>query len=106
MNARIITIDAAALRRQVWELVESGEVPPLSKADCPHPPIVDAAGDICDGMHRVAGMIAAGETAISCVTCDDIDLLGDAADAENPVRQAEALARIYEAAHHNQEHNQ
>jgi hypothetical protein len=97
MNARIITIDAAALRRQVWELVESGEVPPLSQADCPHPPIVDAAGDICDGMHRVAGMIAAGETAIACVTCDDTNLLGEIADAEHPAQQANAIRKIYDA---------
>jgi hypothetical protein len=97
MNARVITIDADVLRRQVWELIESGDVPPLRQADCQHPPITDAAGGICDGMHRVAGMIAAGETAIACVTCDDLFLLGEIADAEHPEKQADAIRRIYAA---------
>ncbi len=97
MNARIITIDADVLRRKVWELIESGEVPPLSQADCQHPPIVDADGDICDGMHRVAGMIAAGETEIDCVTCDDSNLLGEIANAEHPAKQAAAIRTLYAA---------
>ena len=97
MNARTIAIASAVLRRQVWELIQSGEVPPLSQADCDWPPVVDRAGNICDGMHRVAGMIAAGETTIDCVTCDDDSLLGDAANAENPEKQAAAIRSIYAA---------
>jgi hypothetical protein len=51
--------------------------------------------DIIDGYHRLAGMLAAGETVLPVVICDDPKLCGIAANAEDAESQAEALATIY-----------
>jgi hypothetical protein len=59
--------------------------------------MIDDSGrvDIIDGYHRLAGMIAAGETVLPVVDCDDAELCGIAANAEDAEAQAEALATIY-----------
>jgi hypothetical protein len=59
--------------------------------------MIDDSGkvDIIDGYHRLAGMIAAGETVLPVVKCDDAKLCGIAAIAEDSESQAEALATIY-----------
>ncbi len=76
------------------------ETAPLSQADCPAMPIVEIVhgrAEIADGYHRIAGMIAAGERIIDCLTCDDDAVLGAAANAEQPDAQGIALAAIYAA---------
>ena len=99
-----MTVPAATLAAEVADTDSA----PLAQRDCPALPIVAVSPsgkiEIIDGFHRIAGMIAAGETDIVCLTCDDLDVLGDAANAENPKKQAAALSAIYKA--HNQEHNQ
>jgi hypothetical protein len=59
--------------------------------------MIDDSGkvDIIDGYHRLAGMIAAGETTLPVVVCDNPKLCGIAANAEDTEAQAEALATIY-----------
>jgi hypothetical protein len=59
--------------------------------------MIDDSGkvDIIDGYHRIAGMIAAGETVLPVVVCDDAKLCGIAANAEDTEAQAEALVKIY-----------
>jgi hypothetical protein len=59
--------------------------------------MIDDSGkvDIIDEYHRLAGMIAAGETVLPVVNCDDAKLCGIAANAEDTEAQAEALATIY-----------
>jgi len=98
MRATIINVDATSLVDQVADCCD---VPTLSQADCPAMPVVEMRPsgrvEIVDGYHRIAGMIAAGETAITCVTCDDADLLGDIGNAEDPERQAQALNELYSA---------
>ena len=97
MNATRIRVDAKLLAGKVFDV----ESKPLAAADCKVLPIVflDDEGkfDLIDGYHRVAGMIAAGETSIPCVLCDDAKLCGIAADAEDLEAQEEALATIYAA---------
>ena len=96
-NATKIQVDAKLLAGKVFDV----ESRPLAAADCKVLPVVflDDEGkfDLIDGYHRVAGMIAAGETSIPCVLCDDAKLCGIAADAEDLESQAEALATIYSA---------
>lgn len=98
MKVTRITIEASKFVNQVADTQSA----PLCQRDCKSLPIVEILPggrvDIIDGFHRIAGMIAAGETMIACLTCDDSDILGDAADAENTTRQAAALAAIYSAA--------
>ena len=97
MNASKIKVDAKLLAGKVFGV----ESRPLAAADCKVLPVVflDAEGryDLIDGYHRVAGMIAAGEMSIPCVLCDDAELCGIAANAEDLESQAEALATIYAA---------
>lgn len=97
MDATRIRVDAKLLAGKVFDV----ESKPLAAADCKVLPVVflDAEGkfDLIDGYHRVAGMIAAGETSIPCVMCDDAKLCGIAANAEDPEAQADALATIYAA---------
>jgi hypothetical protein len=93
--ARRTTITAASVAGRVHDV----ESRPLRASDCRVLPVVmiDGSGkvDIIDGYHRLAGMIAAGETILPVVDCDDAKLCGIAANAENPESQAEALAAIY-----------
>lgn len=97
MNATKIQVDAKLLAGKVFGV----ESRPLAAIDCQVLPVVfrDDEGnlDLIDGYHRIAGMIAAGETSIPCVMCDDARLCGIAANAENPQAQEEALAAIYSA---------
>ena len=96
MTSTVIQIDAARLMSQVADV----DAPSLDPADCRHMPIVEIIGhrvDIIDGYHRIAGMIRAGATVISCVTCDDADVLSDAANPEDSTTQAAAIAAIYAA---------
>ena len=97
MNAVKIRVDAKLLAGKVLDV----ESRPLAAADCKVLPVVflgeNGKYDLIDGYHRVAGMIAAGETSIPCVLCDDARLCGIAADPESPEDQAEALAAIYAA---------
>ena len=97
MIAMKTRVDAKLLAGKVFDV----ESKPLAAADCKVLPVVflDDEGkfDLIDGYHRVAGMIAAGETSIPCVLCDDARLCGIAADAEDLESQAEALATIYAA---------
>ena len=98
MKVTKVTIAATMLANQVSDTA----APALSLADCHRLPIVEISPsgrvDIIDGYHRVAGMIAAGETTIDCLTCDDDGVLGDAANAEHLDLQAAALDAIYSAA--------
>lgn len=97
MNAIKIKVDAKLLANKVYDV----ESRPLAAADCKVLPVVflgdDGKYDLIDGYHRVAGMIASGETSIPCVLCDDAKLCGIAADAGDLESQAEALAAIYAA---------
>ena len=89
------TITAASVAGRVHDVESS----PLRAIDCKVLPVVmiDDSGkvDIIDGYHRIAGMIAAGETTLPVVVCDDAKLCGIAANAEDAESQAEALATIY-----------
>jgi len=89
------TITAASVAGRVHDV----ESVPLRASDCQVLPVVmiDDSGkvDIIDGYHRLAGMIAAGETTLPVVVCDDAKLCGIAANAEDAESQAEALATIY-----------
>jgi len=61
MKTTRLTIDASKLRNQVSDLL--GYVQPLHASEIRFPPIVDVCGDrveICDGYHRIAGLIAGG----------------------------------------------
>jgi len=93
--ARRTTITAASVAGRVHDV----ESKPLRASDCKVLPVVmiDESGkvDIIDGYHRLAGMIAAGETVLPVVNCDDAKLCGIAANAEDTEAQAEALATIY-----------
>jgi hypothetical protein len=93
--ARRTTITAASVAGRVYDV----ESRPLRASDCKVLPVVtiDDSGkvDIIDGYHRLAGMIAAGETVLPVVDCDDAKLCGIAANAEDAESQAEALAMIY-----------
>lgn len=95
MTVTRLTIDASRFASAVSGVT----APALAQSDCRRAPIVEllAGGcvEIVDGYHRIAGMIAAGETAIDCLTCDDSDLIADAGNPERPARQAAALDRIY-----------
>jgi hypothetical protein len=97
MRVTRLTISSDRLRYMVADVT----APPLAQADCRRAPIVKVldGGDveIVDGYHRIAGMIAAGETAIDCITCDNTDLIALAADPGRPERQRRALAAIYRA---------
>jgi hypothetical protein len=89
------TITAASVAGRVHDVESS----PLLASDCKVLPVVmiDDSGrvDIIDGYHRLAGMIAAGETVLPVVVCGDAKLCGIAANAEDTEAQAEALATIY-----------
>lgn len=98
MIATKTKIDASKMANQV----SGTQAIALCQFDCPMPPVVEIMPsgqvEIIDGFHRIAGMIAAGETQIDCITCDDDDVLAAAANAERPDEQDEALAAIYGAA--------
>lgn len=98
MTVTRVTINAAKL----LEIVADTMAPELSQAECEFRPIIEVLPsgriEIVDGYHRIAGMIAAGETEIECLTCDDDDLIGDAANAEDTDAQSAALRAIYAAA--------
>ena len=89
------TITAASVAGRVHDVGSS----PLRAIDCKVLPVVmitdSGKVDIIDGYHRLAGMIAAGETTLPVVVCDDAKLCGIAANAEDAESQAEALATIY-----------
>lgn len=96
MKSTVIQISAEAVRGQVADT----SAPALDPADCKCLPIVEIIGsrvDIIDGFHRIAGMLAFGATLVNAVTCDDADVLADAANAENPVKQHAAIDAIYAA---------
>ena len=96
MQVARLTISADRLRNIVADVIAS----PLAQCDCRRAPIVELCGDrveIVDGYHRIAGMIAAGETQIGCITCSNTDLVALAADPGRPERQRRALAAIYRA---------
>lgn len=71
----------------------------LAQSDCKAMPIVEILPsgriEIVDGYHRIAGMLMAGETSISCVVCDDEQLVCDAANNEDKEAQSAAIAAIY-----------
>ena len=89
------TITAASVAGRVHDVESS----PLRAIDCKVLPVVmitdSGKVDIIDGYHRLAGMIAAGETILPVAVCDDAKLCGIAANAEDAEAQAEALATIY-----------
>lgn len=96
MKSTRLTIDAARFAAAVSDLI--GSVQAISSVHSL--PVVEICGDrieIIDGYHRIAGLIAGGAETIECVTCDCEDTLGDAANAERPGVQREALRRIYAA---------
>jgi hypothetical protein len=96
MKSTVIQINADSVRNQIADT----SAPALDPADCQHLPIVDMTGgrvEIIDGYHRIAGMLAYGATTISVVTCDDKDVLADAANAEQPEKQQAAVSAIYAA---------
>jgi hypothetical protein len=97
MRVTRLTISADRLRHIVADVTSS----PLAQSDCRRAPIVEVLDggsvEIVDGYHRIAGMIAAGETHIDCITCDNTDLIALAADPGRPERQRRALAAIYRA---------
>jgi len=98
MHATRLTIDASRLRNQVSDLL--GYVHPLDASDVRHLPIVDICGDrveICDGYHRIAGLIAGGAETIDCVTCDVPRWLSYAADNGQQTMHRFAIQRIYAA---------
>ena len=94
-----MTIKTIITAASVMGRVHDVESSPLLASDCKDLPIVmiDDSGkvDIIDGYHRLAGMIAAGEIDLPVVVCDDAELCGIAANAEDSGSQAEALATIY-----------
>ena len=95
MNAIKTTITASSVAGRVHDVESS----PLRAIDCKIFPVVmitdSGKVDIVDGYHRIAGMIAAGETILPVVVCDDANVCGIAANAEDAEAQAEALATIY-----------
>ena len=96
MKSTRLTIDAARVYSAVSDLI--GSVQPITSVHSL--PVVEICGDridIIDGYHRIAGLIAGGAETIECVTCDCADTIGDAANAERPAVQREALRRIYAA---------
>ena len=98
MKTTRLTIDVGKLRNQVADLL--GYVQPLHASDIRFPPIVDVSGDrveICDGYHRIAGLIAGGAEVIECVTCDVARWLSYAADNGQQTMHRFAVARIHAA---------
>lgn len=95
MAAQVITIESGKL----LNLVCDTDAAPLAQSDCKALPIVEILPsgriEIVDGYHRIAGMIAAGETAINCVVCDDEQLVCDAANNEQTASQRAAIESIY-----------
>lgn len=95
MKVTQIGIEISKLANQVADV----SAPALAATDCHRLPIVEILPsgrvEIVDGFHRIAGMIAAGETIIPCLTCDNEDVLAAAANAEDPVAQLAALKMIY-----------
>lgn len=98
MKSTRLIIDAGKLRNAVSDLI--GYVQPLDATDIRNPPIVDICGDrveICDGYHRIAGLIAGGAESIECVTCDVPRWLSYAADNNQQTMHRFAIGRIYAA---------
>ena len=98
MKSTRLTIDASKLRNAVADLI--GYVQPLHSSEIRNPPIVDICGDrveICDGYHRIAGLIAGGAESIECVTCDVQRWLSYAADNGGQTMHRFAIGRIYAA---------
>ena len=98
MKSTRLTIDVSKLRNAVSDLI--GYVQPLDATDIRNPPIVDICGDrveICDGYHRIAGLIAGGAETIECVTCDVPQWLAHAADNNQQTMHRFAIGRIYAA---------
>jgi len=96
MKSTRLTIEASKFRNQVSDLL--GYVQPLHASDVRFPPIVDVSGDrveICDGFHRIAGLIAGGAETIECVTCDVARWLSYAADNGQQTMHQFAIRRIH-----------
>jgi len=97
MQVTRVMVDANKFASAVADVI----APALHKSDCVRLPIVEIMPsgriEIIDGYHRIAGMIAAGETTIDCLTCDDAGVLGDASNPERPEQQEIALEAIYAA---------
>lgn len=97
MKITKLMIDTAKLASQVAGV----SAPALDPTDCRRLPIVEVLPsgrvDIIDGFHRISGMIAWGATTIDCIMCDDSDLLADAANPEDSIKQAAAIDAIYGA---------